>query len=394
MISKETINKRSNSCDTKCANTKESVLDFVENISNKSFMYKQTHITIDNDKTKKNNGKPSCYKISDKYDEMSQNKSDKVDFAHWVSLNNELYTHIQNAMLKLLMDIFNRRYNLYPNNVCSLSEYHLKFKNDVEYFCGNHYLLSLMMVHILYINLNPFIEYVYTRENFIQDPKKVGKIKDILYFIGKDISKILKKPFQETKEYNMSSVLIVIFEDYMVKKEPKLISYKKVIQNLMQERDEFVEHSNDNNIFLHPKSYEHLKNKKFFEFEEMEEKEEKKEIEEAEEDENRQEDKLKDKNVEDLVNYINGDEEKGEGKKKKKRKKKSKKDKKEKKEKKENKVQNKSNQIEKYNDKEFDIEFSKFKEDIEAHSINLSQITKIKPFYSRQFLESLNNINY
>ena len=228
------------------------------------------------------------------------------------------------------------------------------------------------------------------------NPLQYEGIKEIFYYIGKDLKKIFKNAIEVNDKFKFSSVLIVMLEDYLIKNKKK---EEKKIKNfaLYKEKEKFVNLLKNIHNLEFQKDYENGLNKKIIFRDENENSNEENKINEnnvdiankLDKNEEQKNEEVKNNNgetqnldIDDLINFINQPKNQENKKKKKKKKKKEKKDKK-----KEKSDENKEND-EKVDFGE-DLVFLNFKESIEEYSKSVSNIEKIKPKYSEQFLKRL-----
>ena len=340
-----------------------------------------------------------------KYD-ISETETDieKLIFSDWIKCNKETDQKIGEQILKLLIDIFDKRYALYPNNICSLSEYSLKCQSKLNSICSKFKELSFYMLYKLYDQILPFYKCMDQKMNFKTiTPLKYENIKEILYYMSNDLSEIFKNPLEDEEDedenedddkyFKLSHILIVMLEDYLIK-ENELCDkvHLKTKSPLYKAKENFEKFLQIINNIYFIKDYEKLlKEKLSLIDEECIEKGDERSSTNIEEDnkndndsdndkenENKDEDKednKDDKNlsIEDLVNFIN----------------KPKKNENRKKNKKKNKNKNKKKKNEKNNIIEEDIEFHNYKKDIEVYTQNLPYIKKIRPKYSENFLKTM-----
>ena len=337
-----------------------------------------------------------------KKNDTSETETDieKLKFVDWIKCNKEIDQKIGEQILKLLMDIFDKRYALYPNNICSLSEYSLQCQSKLNSICSKFKELSFYMLYKLYSQIIPFYKSLDQKLNFKTiSPLKYENIKEILYYISNDLSEIFKNPLDdeeaedegedEDKYFKLSHILIVILEDYLIK-ENKICDkiHLKTKSPLYKAKENFEKFLQLINNIYFIKDYEKLLNERLslVDEENVDKEDEKSSInidddnknDNDEETENNNEDKEENKDdknlsIEDLVNFIN-EPKKNENKKKRKKK---------------NKNKNKNKKIEITNCKEEDIEFLNYKKDIEVYTQNLPYVKKIRPKYSENFLKTM-----
>ena len=336
----------------------------------------------------------SCIPIRRKED-IHEDDDTKIKFDKWITCNQETNNKIEKGIIKLLVEIFDRRYKLYPNNMCPLSSYALKVQKDVEMFSDKFDELSIYILFVIRNKFHFFLQYVDSIIKFKElKSEDYDKIKEIFYHIGQDIHKIFQSAFDNTESFKMNSVLINLFEDFLV--ENNLQSKIKVrniaIYNERVKFDNFLKEIHSLSFRKHYNVF--LKEKLFFEDIDTI----KTEINMNDDDTNNK-DQQNDKciennnnnNIEDLVNYIN-DPDESEKKNKKKKKKKKKKNKGNNVEKEEEKIKENINENNSDEDK-FDLLFSNYKKCIEEYTKNITSTKKIRPKLSEAFLQYLNIIS-
>ena len=319
---------------------------------------------------------------------------EKLKFNDWIKYNKEIDQKIGEQILKLLIDIFDKRYALYPNNICSLSEYSLQCQSKLNSICTKFKELSFYMLYKLYDQIIPFYKCLDQKLNFKTiTPIQYENIKEILYYISNDLSEIFKNPLEdeegededeEDKYFKLSHILIVMLEDYLIK-ENKLCDkiHLKTKSPLYKAKDNFEKFLQSIKHIYFIKDYESLLKEKLslVDEENLDKEDEKSSIniddenknDNIKEAEDNNEDNKNNKNIsiEDLVNFINE----------------PKKNKYKKKHKKKNKNKKKKN--EKNNNMKEDIEFLNYKKDIEVYTQNLPYVKKIRPKYSDNFLKTM-----
>ena len=331
-----------------------------------------------------------------KKNDTSETETDieKLKFVDWIKCNKEIDQKIGEQILKLLMDIFDKRYALYPNNICSLSEYSLQCQSKLNSICSKFKELSFYMLYKLYSQIIPFYKSLDQKLNFKTiSPLKYENIKEILYYISNDLSEIFKNPLEneegededdEDKYFKFSHILIVMLEDYLIK-ENKICDkvHLKTKSPLYKAKDNFEKFLQSIKHIYFIKDYESLLKEKLslVDEENLDKEDEKSSIniddenknDNIKEAEDNNEDNKNNKNIsiEDLVNFINE----------------PKKNKYKKKHKKKNKNKKKKN--EKNNNMKEDIEFLNYKKDIEVYTQNLPYVKKIRPKYSENFLKTM-----
>ena len=161
----------------------------------------------------------------------------------WLANNNNVEILISKEIKTLLEKIFDKRYKLYPNNVCSLSEYSTYIKNKVDIYCNEDREMSIYILYVLNNSFKDLMKYIDEITN-IETLKMADyqSIKEIIYHIGKDLKKIFKEAVNTLHkgfDFEFSNVLFVKFNDYL-KENNKLKEPELVHAALIQENKEFV----------------------------------------------------------------------------------------------------------------------------------------------------------
>lgn len=193
----------------------------------------------DENKLKKRSNSNKINNIPDIDDYFEKNES----LISWISKYPKTEEKIYWELLTLLKQIFDKRYKIFPNNVCSLSEYSTHIKNKVEKYCKENLDLS---VYILYILNNAFDKFfIYIDKIVNLETLKIEdftSIKEILHHIGKDVKIIFKDAVNTIDrgfDFKFSNVLIVMLDEYL-KKESKLKEPQLIHAALIEERNEFL----------------------------------------------------------------------------------------------------------------------------------------------------------
>ena len=334
----------------------------------------------------------SCQK-SNKITDLYDNYEEKILFNEWLIANKDKHKFIESEILKLLIQIFDKRYKIYPNNICAFSPFATLCKKNIEIFCQKYNELSIYVLYVLNNQFIPLFKYINEKINFKSiSPNIYENIKDIVHYIGNDIQKIFKIAIDNinAENFDFSNIITILLEDYLIKnklKEPKKI--KNIL--LYKEKEKFEKYVKtiynmkflkDYGICINPNIYIGKEN-------------EQNNINKNENNSNiYRVDNLKAKvskncelnnnicstqnlTIDDLMNYINEPNAKNNKKKKKKKKK------------------GKKNAVndEKTDDLNEDIVIIDYKKSLEEFSQNLSDTHKIKPKYSEKFLAFLALIN-
>ena len=184
----------------------------------------------------------------------------KMKFENWCNYNKEINSKIEEKILKLLEDIFDKRYILYPNNVCTLSSYCLQCKENIEEYFVEYYELSVYILYVLYKQINLLFKHIDKEINLISiKANQYENIKEILYYIGEDIEKIFQKVINITGRFKFPSILIVMMEEYLIK-ENKMGEkiYKKIKYEIYKEKEKFESFLKGINNLKFKKYYKNL----------------------------------------------------------------------------------------------------------------------------------------
>ena len=338
----------------------------------------------------------------DKYD----NNKNKLVF--WLSDNNyHVENKIQEELLTLLKQIFDKRYQIYPNNVCSLSKYSTHIKNKVGMYCNEDYSMSKYILYLLYYKFSDLFEYIDKKVDIeAMKLEDFRSLKEILYHLGNDLKIIFADAVDtvcRVADFTFSNILMILFNEYLDKvnklKEPLLIqvalteeknSYLHYINGIIhldytKNIENWVEDIIDINTEQNNNSEEKINNDKINNQNEINKNSNNIGLVNMTKENN-----IKDVhklNIEDLVSYINEPKPKTNNKKKTKKKKKAKKENEENKEIENN---NKDNKNENTSIEE-DLIFDDFKKCIEeSYSKNhFLYPKKIEPKISDSFLKQL-----
>ena len=169
-------------------------------------------------------------------------KTKKMKLKDWLDLNIENNKKIEEDIEDLIIEIFVNRYNSYPNSTCDLSPNALQSKKQSDLFCPKLIEFSIYILSILHQKFYSFFEFLTKKINFRSlDLNDVKKIKEILYYTGIDLKTIFKKAFEKTSDFNLSSILIIIFDEFLVKENRIKEEIIKELRNspLYKEKEKF-----------------------------------------------------------------------------------------------------------------------------------------------------------
>ena len=201
----------------------------------------------DNDKPK-SKVKKKARKKNNSHKKIKSHDSDesceeKEKLIVWISNNIDVETKIHKEIFLLLKQIFDKRYKLYPNNVCSLSEFSTHFKNKVEMYCYKDYDLSVYILYILYHKFVNLFEYIDKEVDIgtlkIEDFRN---LKEIIYHLGNDLQNIFIDAINtvcKTFDFKFSNILMILFDEYLVGVN-KLKESLMIQVALMEEKIEYL----------------------------------------------------------------------------------------------------------------------------------------------------------
>lgn len=367
-------------------------------------------------------------------------KSRKMKLKDWLNNNIENTRKIEEDIEDLIIEIFVNRYNSYPEKEYPLPENALESKKQIDLYCSKFYEFSIYLLYVIYLKFYSFFEYLSKKINFKSLPiSDLNKIKEILILTGIDIKLVFKKAFEKTSDFNLSSILIIMFDEYLVKENKIKICKEIKNSQFYKEKEKFENYLKliKQNIYFFDSDNEsgvvekgNIIDSKIYNENNLDENNQKendnvdeiginnevskddiqsKEITKEENyDINNQSDKenkvnnndnhnnngvnkennknknieknenIQNLNIDDLVNYINDSENK-ENKKKKKKKKKGKKQ--------ENKIEEKQKQENDYIEE--DLVYLNYKQTLEEYTKSVIKTKKIKPQYSEAFLKKI-----
>ena len=218
----------------------EEIIDELINrrVSNNICCLKKENISLNFCSNKK------YYKSKSKriYHSADSKKTKKMKLKDWLDLNIENNKKIEEDIEDLIIEIFVNRYNSYPNSTCDLSPNALQSKKQSDLFCPKLIEFSIYILSILHQKFYSFFEYLIKKINFRSlDLNEVKKIKEILYYTGIDLKTIFKKAFEKTFDFNLSSILIIIFDEFLVKESRIKEEIIKELRNspLYKEKEKF-----------------------------------------------------------------------------------------------------------------------------------------------------------
>ena len=175
------------------------------------------------------------------FDEISENK---IPFI----INNEKQNSIQisnDIIENLLIELFDYHYSeISKEKKLNLTNKILELKYNIEYFCVDSLNLSKNVLYFLEVKIYELIEYVIKKmeEIKIVSFEDILKIKNCLKSTGEDISKIFEKTFQKTKNFDISSILIILFISNIIKYYSDKITeeeYDQIMDISIDEKDRF-----------------------------------------------------------------------------------------------------------------------------------------------------------
>ena len=201
-------------------------------------------ITINqNQKLKKKPEKKNNSHKKIKSHDSDESCEEKEKLIVWISNNIDVETKIHKEIFLLLKQIFDKRYKLYPNNVCSLSEFSTHFKNKVEMYCYKDYDLSVYILYILYHKFVNLFEYIDKEVDIgtlkIEDFRN---LKEIIYHLGNDLQNIFIDAINtvcKTFDFKFSNILMILFDEYLVGVN-KLKESLMIQVALMEEKIEYL----------------------------------------------------------------------------------------------------------------------------------------------------------
>ena len=422
------------------AQTEEEIID---ELINRKLTNNICTLKFDN-KTKNTSIKSKPYKLKSRRicHSVDSKKPKKMKLKDWLNDNIENTSKIEEEIEDLIIEIFVNRFNSYPEKDCPMSENALESKKQIDIYCSKFYEFSIYLLYVIYQKFYTFFEYLTKKINFkTLKMSELNKIKEILFLTGVDIKKVFKKAFEKTNNFNLSSILIIMFDEYLVKEnkitickeiknspfykeKEKFEKYLKIVKqniyffdtyfqlDIEEESNQIYSKFFENNNYIVNEEESEKVNENSNEINEEKGENESTEVEVEENNEiNEENDKeskqinndnkingvkkekknknlgrvnendcsIQNLNIDDLVNYINDSDNK-DNKKKRKKKKKGKKQEK-----------IKIEQIKKIENDyvEEDLVYIKYKHSLEKYTKNVLRTKKVKPKYSEEFLKKI-----
>ena len=164
--------------------------------------------------------RPNNYKVKSKIKCYSADgkRPKTTKLKEWLNNNIENTKKIKEYIEDLILEIFVTRYNSYPNKNLPLSQNALQTKKQIEIFCPKLYEFSLYILILLHKKFYSFFYYLSKKINFKTLPlNELEKIKEILFYTGIDLKIVFKKTFEKTCNFNLSNILVVMFDEYLIK---------------------------------------------------------------------------------------------------------------------------------------------------------------------------------
>ena len=176
---------------------------------------------------------------------VDDKKAKKMKLSEWLKLNIENTKKIEEDVEDLIIEIFVNRYNSYPDTTSPLSPNALQSKKQLDLFCPKLFEFSVYIISILHQKFYSFFEYLTKKINFKCIPlNELNKIKEILKYTGIDLKKVFEKAFENTNNFNISSILIIMFDEYLIKENRIKEQIGHEIKNSLQykEKERFEEY--------------------------------------------------------------------------------------------------------------------------------------------------------
>ena len=249
-------------------------------------------------------------KIEDLVEEEEEYENDKIieeiaENKMPFIINNEKQKTVQiynDIIENLLIELFDYHYTeISKEKKLNLTNKILELKYNIEYFCVDSLNLSKNVLYFLEVKIYELIEYVIKKmeEIKIVSFEDILKIKNCLKSTGEDISKIFEKTFEKTKNFDISSILIILFISNIIKYYSDKITeeeYDQIMDISIDEKDRFENYIKECKSSL-DEEMEEIEIDNINE-EEKEEKDKKEEIEEVKEEEKEIKEEVKEKKEE------------------------------------------------------------------------------------------------
>jgi hypothetical protein len=169
--------------------------------------------------------KIKCYSADGK-------KTKNTKLNKWINNNIENTKKLEEDVEDLIIEIFVNRFNTYPEKECPLSSNALQSKKQIDVFCPKFYEFSIYILSLLHKKIYDFFENLSKKIDFKSIPlNELNKIKEILFYTGVDIKIVFKKAFEKTKDFDLSKILMIMFDEYLIKSNKKIEEINKEIKN-------------------------------------------------------------------------------------------------------------------------------------------------------------------
>lgn len=186
--------------------------------------------------------KPKPYNLKSRkvYHSADSIKSRKMKLKDWLNNNIENTKKIEEYIEDLIIEIFFNRFNSYPEKDYPLTENALESKKQIDFYCNKFYEFSIYLLYVIYLKFYSFFEYLSKKINFKSLPiSDLNKIKEILVLTGIDIKLVFKKAFEKTNDFNLSSILIIMFDEYLIKENKIKICKEIKNSQFYKEKEKF-----------------------------------------------------------------------------------------------------------------------------------------------------------
>lgn len=201
------------------------------------------------------------------YLELPQSNKERLIFHKKNIILNEWLTNIENNkkiekdIEGLFIEIYTYHFNNYPDTKSQLSQNALELKFYVESFSNKLYEFPFYILSLLKNKFYKLNELIISeiKELTVED---IHKIKKVLDRTGKDIKHIFKASFDNTQDFDVSSILTIIFFEYILNdnKINENITEKQFNEIISipsyEEKDRFEQYLDDINKNFYFSEYE------------------------------------------------------------------------------------------------------------------------------------------
>ena len=188
--------------------------------------------------------KARFYKFKSKIKSYSVDgkKAKNTKLIEWINNNIDNTKKIEEDVEDLVIEIFINRFNTYPEKECPLPSNALQSKKQIDIYSSKLYEFSIYILSLLHKKFYAFFENLSKKIDFKNFPlNEINKIKEILFYTGVDLKRIFNKAFEKTHDFDLSKILMIMFDEYLIKNNQIIEKINKEINNspFYKEKEKF-----------------------------------------------------------------------------------------------------------------------------------------------------------